>query len=980
MSFINFHFLVALSALAVPILIHIFNRKFNKRRPWAAMLFITDSFSSRKRRIVFEDSLILATRTLLITFLVLGLARPLIMHSSGIPWGIVFTTFFLGMIAFTTSFALWQQKKVRKILTITSIVLISISIGMITVEKFRALSRFLKLNPQDVVLVIDGSASMSRTVNGVTLFDKAIKEAEQVIKTSNSGTSFSIIIAGTTPIVRNKIPLSDRNALLSIISQLTPHLGTFNITDAIKESLSSLARGNHFGKTVIILTDGQKHGWQSDIPSTWNHFKQAFSELPSEPRIVLKRIEAEKKSRNLGIAEISFPENTIGVNTPTLIKVKVENTGDESVTAKELKLIIDGEELSDKSLGQLRPGASKIISYTHKFKRAGTGLVTARLDVDDDISWDDQHFAVQHVLNKLHVLIVDSETSSGSNKRASFFTQLALAPELNSLKTGSANDFLFAPKVINATEIINYNNFHQFDAIILCNVPRLPSFTAQKIAEFVKLGGGLLIAPGEASIPDFYNTWQDDTQKLMPANLVKRIKTPENEKVSPLLESVTHPIFKRVAANMRNDIESLTIKNHWQLDYQEFDSKISIGAQLSNNTPLMIERHFGSGHVVMYPFMFDHRDSSLVLRRSFVPILHETLHFLTKGKQLSFNIPTQGRAEIVLNPNVTASLSNSEKGLKTEFFRDPIFKDKISTSTEKEIDVNTNKTPVLTHHNGEFISIRWEGTLVPDETGLYTIVAEAKGEINVWINNKFVLQTSEIKKGFNTATTQLPLNKGGNYNIRVEYIGRDKFHARLLWNNGDGMSVIPATAFGHNDSLQRQNRSLAVLASNNGIKSNIYITNRNGTLSAKVNGSQPGIYKLFIPKQLIKHCSKVADADNTVPINISLDIKESRIEELSEMDITSLKKYIDLIPVETIEEIEKVLLGADTGAEFWRHLILAALALLLVELMLTRWIAIQRRSGEELQIDFDEHKKPSKSFLKQLSLIDALKKGAKTKE
>ena len=975
MSFIHFNFLIALSALSVPILLHILNRRFNKRRQWAAMIFLKDSFSSRRRRIVLEDSLVLVVRTLLITFLVLGLARPIITHSSGIPWGIVFVTFFVGMITFSTSFAIWQHKKLRKALTVISIILLSVSVGLVTVEKFRAISRFLKLNPQDVVVIIDGSASMSRIYDGKTLFQKAVADVEQVIKTSSSGTSFSIIIAGSEPIVRNKIPISDRNALLSIMSQLSPPLGTFNITDALKAALSSLAHGNHYGKTVLIFSDGQKNGWKSDVPSIWQHFQRSITNFPSKPRFIFKKITGNKVSRNLGISSISFSKNSIGINQETEITVTVENTGDEAVTAEELKLIIGDKEYSNKAIGQLRPGASKSVVFTHNFSKIGTEIITARLIINDDISWDNQRYAVKHIIDKLNILIVDSSLSTNPRKSSSFFTRLALNPVDNFTKSNSTNKFLFNPTVINATEIVNYNDFYDFDAVILCDVPRLPSFTAEKIVEFVKHGGGLLIAPGSKCIPEFYNSWRMDDNKFLPAELLRRVSANNDDAVSPETKSMTHPIFNRLSKSMKGTIESIEVKNHWVLDYEEFDASIKVGGLLSDNTPLLLDRSVNNGHVLLLPFMLDSNDSNLVITKCFVPIIHETLYYLTKNKQLDFNFPVTPRSTIVINQNVAASISSSKKGLKTDFFRDPFFKDKLTSSTEKQININTDITPALQHYSGKFISVRWEGTIIPEETGLYTIAAEATGEINVWLNNKFILQTNEKKNGFDYGATQLPLNKDGNYNLRVEYIGRGDFHAKLAWDCGDGMVTIPERVFGRNDSLQRQNRCVAVMKTDKGVDNKIHILNKRGKLTARFNSSQPGLYKLYIPKHLLKHCSKVVDSKNTIPINVLLDLNESKLELLTPKELKIISQYIDIIPVKSLDDIETILMGGDTGVEFWKYFILAALSLLLIELLLTHWIAIQRKSGEDLDINFEDSNKPSKSFLAQLSLIKSLSRG-----
>src|SRR5215212_1596383 len=76
--FINPWFAVAGAALAsIPIIIHFLNRRRFKVVKWAAMEYLLNAMRKNRRRIKFEQWLLLAMRCLLIFFMGLALARPL---------------------------------------------------------------------------------------------------------------------------------------------------------------------------------------------------------------------------------------------------------------------------------------------------------------------------------------------------------------------------------------------------------------------------------------------------------------------------------------------------------------------------------------------------------------------------------------------------------------------------------------------------------------------------------------------------------------------------------------------------------------------------------------------------------------------------------------------------------------------------------------------------------------------------------------
>ena len=76
MSFLNTIMLAGVAAVAVPIIIHLLNRRKFKTVTWAAMKFVKLSVDQNQRRMRIEDLILLLIRCALVALLALALARP----------------------------------------------------------------------------------------------------------------------------------------------------------------------------------------------------------------------------------------------------------------------------------------------------------------------------------------------------------------------------------------------------------------------------------------------------------------------------------------------------------------------------------------------------------------------------------------------------------------------------------------------------------------------------------------------------------------------------------------------------------------------------------------------------------------------------------------------------------------------------------------------------------------------------------------
>ena len=66
MLFLNPWMLMGLLGVSIPLMLHLFNRRRQNRREWGAMMFLEASLAQRRRRVLVEEILLLATRCLIV--------------------------------------------------------------------------------------------------------------------------------------------------------------------------------------------------------------------------------------------------------------------------------------------------------------------------------------------------------------------------------------------------------------------------------------------------------------------------------------------------------------------------------------------------------------------------------------------------------------------------------------------------------------------------------------------------------------------------------------------------------------------------------------------------------------------------------------------------------------------------------------------------------------------------------------------------
>lgn len=858
----------------MPIAIHLLNRRTNRVIEWGAMDFIFQSLIIRNRRIQLEEALLMAARCLLLGLLALALARPFVPPGSSVPWLIILPLILLAIVGLGVATVLQNERKWRLWLFSISAFILVICGLLIFFEKQLNLNRFGGSGRQDIAIIIDGSTSMSMEFDGLSNFQRAVDEAREVIKRAPRGHAFSLIIAGPSPSAKILDPSTDRAELNAMLDEARPLDGSMAAYHSLTLASLSLARGDNPSKQILLFTDGQNVGWKIDQTGQWDFLRDAFRNLSSEPKIILRQLPLPKHIRNIAIIDLSFSRNIVGVDRPVTISVSVENTGNESITPASLDLIIEGKTLNDNSLGQIAPGATTAVTFTHRFQHSGAHSIEAKLTVDDEIVQDNvRHYAL-NIVDSLKVLLVDGRPDGRFLERAASFPALALAPikrpqgSTSDQSDQSKNDptrFLVDPTVVSAAKISSIPNLDNYDVIILADVPRLPKTTAKQMAAFVHAGGGLMVSLGQRAQASFYNSWQgSDGQALLPAGMADTLSiADEKTPIHPSVSTLRHPALQKFAKQDQSDFSTTTFDSYWKLQIPDSQrDQIEVGARLNNGAPYLVARRYGNGRVLQLASSLDNSTSNLPTRHSYLPFIHELVYYLADPAAWDLNL-----------------------------------------------DAAWELTLHLPTHRGSKdaqVHLSWQSPSLRHE------IIPAKN-LRVFTSNPASKST-----GPSLAT----------YSI----IGPDGLARQGKLSSAEGGAFIH-------------------------VQGDIF----SGLYQVEVPDAQKNYFKTLL-----------APGSKTIPFTVKRNPDESRLVQLSDDDFSFLKNYITFIDTDTAENVLKILNGSSFGRELWKYLAVGAFLILLIEIALSRWIARERRTGEEVTIEFESNHAPSDGFKEQLAKVSKL--------
>jgi len=564
-------FVAGLGLASIPIIIHILNRRRYRTVNWAAMEFLLRAMKKNRRRLKFEQLLLLATRCLALFLVATALARPLGCADRS-----------LAGIGGTRS-------------------------GL-------------------HVFVIDNSYSMAYEADrpeARTHLDQAkLLVKQQIARLSPGGESVAIVTAGRPAKGVLATPTYDLSAATSAAGQVEQAYGATDLIGALRIA-SDIAKSEkaQIRKHLYILSDGTRSAWRGDQ-------EDAMAQVGRDLAGTYQRIAHFNLGRRdqwnqavLGLGPVSSLV-TSRFNSDFLATVQGFGAGPEPAAQWKLGDAV----LAGGGTVKLSGEPQNLSQSNVVFRDAGPQVVSVTLAGEDRLKIDNQRWRVVNVAGAMKVLIVEGERGVGRLASSGASLALALAPPRDNGPGGARGENYISPDVVSDLELGN-RVLTDYRAVILTAVGQIQPALADQLALFVKQGGTLMIYMGEPVVAQNYNEVLL-TRGLLPGPLTKRASAASDQPgftfdFKP--RGNLHPLLRVFQGEENSGLDTAQIFTYWQVDVRPEAKAERVLNYSGSNDPAVTVHPLGQGRVVVVTTTANAEWTSLPVKPVYIPFVHELL-------------------------------------------------------------------------------------------------------------------------------------------------------------------------------------------------------------------------------------------------------------------------------------------------------------------------------------------------------------------
>ncbi|MDE0960295.1 MAG: BatA domain-containing protein [Planctomycetota bacterium] len=556
----------------IPIVIYLINRQRYRRRRWAAMEFLLKAMKRHQRRLRLENWLLMLLRTLALLLFVMAMARPTL------------TTDALPILG----------KQVR----------------------------------QEAV-IIDASGSTAARKTSRTTMEAARDQARQLLLGLKAGDRTSLLVGGLPP-SETPIPLLEvvgemgPAGILGDLEQLSPGWLTLTPEVLISEA-ANLANERGGNWSFHIYSDFQRGDWLSEDGTELPALREALERLDSTGAELILHPVGPDRPRNVTLVSLRPSSGLISSDVPVAFQAVVENRGIEMVPGIEVEFLVDGQVQGSRRI-DVEGGEGRTISFPHIFRLPGVARVEVRLR-SDDLDRDDVRYFTAEVLEAVDVLVVDGGWDAISESSESDWLVAALGTD----EVGPTGVRLSPYRV----EVIPEDRFFSADldsarVLVLADMSRMSEEISDKIEDFLKRGGGVLIFNGPRMVPESWSThaWRGGSgwfpYEAGPAIVDKRRQNFFHWQI----DSPDHPVLNYLSGFPEAGLGDVAVHGHRKPLSPVSESDVLMTLDDFESTPILVQKGYEGGVLLVFGTGADRDWSNFPITPAYVCFLHEAFPWL----------------------------------------------------------------------------------------------------------------------------------------------------------------------------------------------------------------------------------------------------------------------------------------------------------------------------------------------------------------
>lgn len=480
------------------------------------------------------------------------------------------------------------------------------------------------------MIVIDGSFSMAYRPGEKSRFERAKELARRIVEESRQGDAFTLVVMASPPQAVVGTPALERGEILEEIENLRQFDTTADLPDTVqkaREVLQNAWRENpSLAHEIYFLTDLQRVGWAPNLsPAAMAEFQDRSKTLAESAALVVIDL-GQPDTGNIAVTDLRTLEPITTLAGNVQLEADLKNFERDAKEKQAVELLVDGRRIGRETV-DLPAGGEGTVGFSHRFETPGDHTVEVRA-AGDPLLVDNRRFLAVPVRQLLRVLAINGRPSGEPFRGATDYLVYALSPEAD-----TAGRALVQADVTTESALLE-RDLGRYDCIFLCDVAQFTASEVRVLKSYLDSGGNVVFFLGENVLAGRYNRELGGPEGLLPAAIGKAV-SPEKTMIEPL--GYRHPIVRVFRGREKAGLSTTPVFKYFKLEVTK-DSGAKVVLGTTSGDPLMVEKPFGRGRVVLVGTSADTSWTPAPILPAYVPLVQEVLAFCVGGELKRQNV------------------------------------------------------------------------------------------------------------------------------------------------------------------------------------------------------------------------------------------------------------------------------------------------------------------------------------------------------
>jgi hypothetical protein len=351
-------------------------------------------------------------------------------------------------------------------------------------------------------------------------------------------------------------------------------------------------------REAVLITDFQRVGWEGE------------DDIQLPQGAVLRRIDVtEGEPSNTAVADVTLDRSFRNGRERVAVLARVVNQGQDSVSAGQISLSIDGEQTASQTIA-VGPNGSELVRFP-AFAMPQREVRGSVQMADDALPVDNTFRFVLSPEQSISVLVLQ-HANAGRDETLYLTRALAIGSE--------------PPHTVNVRRVTAFQpaDLDGRSVVILNDAPFPPGTAGRRLRQFIDDGGGLLVVLGARSRT---GSWPEEAGDLLPGAIGVPVDRLADRGGTLSVTDYDHPVFDVFSAPRSGDFSEARYFRYRSI---RDDGRAAVLARFDDGNIALAELQVGTGKVLVWTSDLSNSWNDLPVQPVFLPTMHQVVRHLAR--------------------------------------------------------------------------------------------------------------------------------------------------------------------------------------------------------------------------------------------------------------------------------------------------------------------------------------------------------------